>query len=200
MPNDSSYKISLEPKTLKRAKFILGFLLLLLIILVITGIHGAVASGDFERIFLKPFGQFATDFEANVNPSPTPTFPPLPTLTASPTPSPTAIPVYLTPKQWQPVFSNCIRKNIREGEFASNKCYSQQDYEDLEYYLGRYRSAKFDLSGAEGSMRITCNCRVQKECDFFKNSCERDKQQKSQAEADINKYRGIIQGIISKGK
>jgi len=59
---------------------------------------------------------------------------------------------------------------------------------------------KFSLSGAESSMRITCNCRVQQECDFFKDSCERDKQQKSQAETDINKYRGIIQGIIAKGK
>ena len=199
MPNGSSYKISLEPKTLKRASFILGFLLLLLITLVIATVHQAVASGDFDKIFLKPFRQFAADFEAVVNPTPTPALPPLPTSTPSPTPLPIkkSVPVF---RQTQPIYSNCIRKNIREGEFASNKCYSQQDYEDLEYYLGRYSSAQFDLSGAEGSMRISCNCRVQQECDFFKDSCERDKQEKSQAEADINKYRGIIQGIIAKGK
>lgn len=195
MPNDSPYKISLEPKTLKRAKFILGFLLLLLIILLITGVHQAVASGEFDRIFLKPFRQFAADFEAAVNPSPTPTLPPLPTLTPSPIPSPTVIPAYSTPKQTQPVFSNCIRKNIREGEFASNKCYSVGDYEDLQYYLQRFNSSIFNLEGAEASMRITCSG-----SDFFKDSCERDKQQKSQAEADINNYRGIIQGIIAKGK
>lgn len=201
MLSGSPYKIGLGPKILDRARLILGSLLLVLTIIIIAGIHQGVVSGDFDRFLLKPFREFAADFEKAAQPTPTPT----PTPKPSTTPSPTAVPTSVkksTPAagQSQPVYSNCIRKNIREGEFASNKCYSEADYEDLNYYLQRYDSAKFSLSSAEGSMRITCNCRVQQECDFFKDSCERDKQQKSQAEADINNYRGIIQGIIARGK
>ena len=199
MSSKSPYKIGLGPKILSRARSILGSLLLLLTVVVIAGLHQGVTSGDFDRVLLRPFWEFAVDFEEVTQPFPTPTF----LQTPSEIPSPTAAPVEISVpevQQNQPVYSNCVRANIREGEFASNKCYSQADYEDLKYYLQRYDSAKFSLSGAESSMRITCNCRVQQECDFFKDSCERDKQQKSQAEADINNYRGIIQGIIAKGK
>lgn len=199
MLSESPYKIGLGPKILSRARLILGSLLLTLTIITIAGIHQGVTSGDFDRVLLKPFREFAADLEKATQPTPTPTPTPKPSITPSPRPAPvkkTAPAV----GQTQPIYSNCIRKNIREGEFASNKCYSQADYEDLNYYLQRYDSAKFSLSGAESSMRITCNCRVQQECDFFKDSCERDKQQKSRAEADINNYRGIIQGIIARGK
>lgn len=97
-----------------------------------------------------------------------------------------------------PKLSNCIRVNIREGEFASNKCYSQQDYDDLQYYLVRYSDAKFDLSSAEGFMKIDCG--AAKTFEVKKNDCEEDQRNKATAERDINKYRGIIQGIITKGK
>ncbi len=199
MPSESPYKIGLQPEILSRAKLILGSLLLTLTVVTIAGVHQGVTSGDFDRVLLKPFREFATDLEKVAQPSPIP----IPTPKLSITPSPTSTPVKKSApavQQTQPVVSNCIRKNIREGDFASNKCYSQGDYDDLNYYLQRYDSAKFSLSGAEGSMRITCNCRVQQECDFFKDSCERDKQQKSQAEADINNYRNTILGIIAKGR
>lgn len=193
MLSKSPYKIGLGPKVLSRAKVVLGSLLLLLTISTIAGVYQGVVSGDFDRIFIKPFREFGSDLEKAVNP-------PVATSSAilrSPSPKPTALPVkkYTPGQQTQPVYTNCIRKNIREGEFASNKCYSQQDYGDLMYYLQRFNSSVFKLEGAEASMRITCSG-----SDFFKDSCERDKQQKSQAEADINKYRGIIQGIIAKGK
>lgn len=201
MLSESPYKIGLGPKILSRARLILGSLLLLLTVVTIAGVHQGITSGDFDRVLLKPFREFGSDFERAVNPIPTPTATSSATL-QSPSPSPTIQPVkkYTPVQQPQPVISNCIKANIREGEFASNKCYSEQDYEDLQYYLGRYQTAKLNLSSAEGSMRITCNCRVQQECDFFKDSCEKDKQQKSQAEADISSYRGIIQGIIAKGR
>ncbi len=200
MLSESPYKIGLGPKILSRARLILGSLLLLLTVVTIAGVHQGVTSGDFDRVLLKPFREFATDLEKTTQPSsvPTPT-PPKSTTTPLPMDAPVKKSAPAV-EQTQPVYSNCIRKNIREGEFASNKCYSQAYYEDLNYYLQRYNSARFSLSGAESSMRITCNCRVQQECDFFKASCERDKQQKSQAEADVNNYRGIIQGIITKGR
>ncbi len=90
---------------------------------------------------------------------------------------------------------SCTQYNIREGEFASNKCYSQQDYNDLIYYLDRFNSAVFSYNGAVGQMSVTCNG-----SEFFKNQCDVNKQEKQQAENDMNKYRGIIQGIIAKGK
>lgn len=199
MASESPFKLGLGSKTLSRARLVLGFLLLLFMLLAIAGIHQGVASGDFDRVFLKPFREFAADLDKAVKPVPAPTFSPLPSVSAVATPAPVKrIAPVVQPAP--PVVSNCIRKNIREGEFASNKCYTQVDFEDLNYYLDRFNSAVFSLDSAESSMRITCSCRVQQECDFFKDSCEKDKQQKSQAEADINKYRGIIQGIIAKGR
>ncbi len=199
MLSESPYKIGLGPKILSKARLILGSLLLLLTVVVIAGVHQGVTSGDFDRVLLKPFREFGSDFEKATQPSPVPTSAPKSSITPSPIPAPVKKSAPAV-QQTQPVYSNCIRKNIREGEFAGNKCYLQQDYEDLEYYLGSYENAKFDLNSAEGSMRITCSCRVQQECDFFKDSCERDKQKKAKAEANIEKYKGIIQGIIAKGK
>lgn len=194
MSSESPYKIGVGPKILGRASFILGLLLFLLILFTIAGIHQGVASGDFDRVFLKPFREFAVNLEKAAQPLPTPTFSPLPTFSLSPTPTAKPVPIQYT----QPAVSNCIRANIREGEFASNKCYSQQDYEDLQYYLGRYQSAKLDLSSAEGFMRI--DCEAAKTFEVKKSDCEKDQQDKATAEAGVNKYRGIIQGIIAKGK
>ncbi|MCL4375126.1 hypothetical protein M1523_04690 [Patescibacteria group bacterium] len=90
---------------------------------------------------------------------------------------------------------NCTQFTIREGEFASDKCYTSKDLADLQYYIQRFNSAVSMNNAAIASMQITCNG-----SDFFKNSCERDKAQKAQAENDINQYRTTIQGIIAKGK
>ncbi len=90
---------------------------------------------------------------------------------------------------------SCNRYTIREGEFASDKCYVKKDYDELVYYLSRFNSAAFSYNGAISSMEITCNG-----SEFFKNSCEKNKAQKSQAETDMNNYRGIINGIIGRGK
>ncbi|MBU1000398.1 hypothetical protein KKE78_03325 [Patescibacteria group bacterium] len=200
MLSKSPYKIGLGPKTLSRARRILGSLLLLLTVVIVAGIHQGVASGDFDKVLFKPFREFGSDFEKAVNSPPSPVASPSATLRSSDPSSTPFVKKTVPPQQTKPVVASCIRKNIREGEFASNKCYSQQDFEDLQYYLQRYNSAVFDLQAANGSMRITCNCRVQQECDFFKQSCEDDKNKKTQAESDIEKYKGIIQGIIARGK
>ncbi len=91
--------------------------------------------------------------------------------------------------------ASCLRLNIREGEFAGNKCYAKKDYDDLQYYLQRYDSTGFTLNGLASQMDIVCSG-----SEFFKNDCESAKQQKSQAESDREKYKGIIQGIIARGK
>ncbi len=109
---------------------------------------------------------------------------------------PTAYPTvksFDTQKQVQT--SSCTNYNIREGEFASNKCYTDEDYDDLFYYLGRFESTQSRLKGAEASIEITCNG-----SDFFKQSCEKARADKSAAEADLTKYRSTIQAIIARGK
>ncbi|MBI2017753.1 hypothetical protein HYS92_01750 [Candidatus Daviesbacteria bacterium] len=181
-------------RILFRARLVFSILLGLFLVFILAGIYQGVQSGDFDKVFVAPFRQFSQDLQTALEPTPSPS----PSLSPSspPTPKPTQKPVTQpVVKPTQPQVANCIRKNIREGEFASNKCYSQTDYEDLEYYLQRFNYAVFSLDGAEASMRITCSG-----SDFFKDSCERDKKEKSQAESDISKYRGIIQGIIAKGK
>ena len=73
MLNESPYKIGLRPKILSRARLILGSLLLLLTVVTIAGVHQGVTSGDFDRVLLKPFREFAAGFEKATQPSPTPT-------------------------------------------------------------------------------------------------------------------------------
>lgn len=195
------FKVGLGNKVLSRARIIFSVLLTLFLIFTLAAVHTGVQSGDFDKIFIAPFRQFSNDLQkaAQSSPIPLPTLLPSPSL--SPTPKATQKPAAKPPTQpKQPVVSNCITKNIREGEFSSNKCYSTQDYEDLQYYLQRFAGAEFDLRSAEGTIKITCNCRVQQECDFFKNSCDEAKAKKGQADSDIGKYRSIIQGIIAKGK
>lgn len=190
MSRQSPYKTGLGSQILSRARLILGSLLLLLTVLTVAGLHQGVTSGDFKKFLSQSF--------KTLTPTPAPIFSP-PPAPASPTPSP-AVKKTVPPVQppAAPVLSNCIKANIREGEFASNKCYSQQDYEDLNYYLGRYASAKFDLSSAEGFMKIDCG--AAQTFEVKKADCEKDQQDKAAGEAEVAKYRNIIQGIIAKGR
>jgi hypothetical protein len=91
--------------------------------------------------------------------------------------------------------SNCTDFVIREGIFASDKCYSSKDLADLQYYLQRYNSAVFDQNAAASGSKITCNG-----SEFFKDECEEDKKQYDQALKDQEQYKSTIQGIIAKGK
>lgn len=200
MTKKNPYRVALDPKIHFRSRIIFGFLTLAFFLSLGTGIYAGVKTNKINEYLVDPVKNFMVQMASeeeepdvtgtntvinitNVNNATTSSK----TTTITPTKAPVV-------KQNPPV-ANCIRRNIREGEFASNKCYSQGDYEDLEYYLNRFNSAVFTLDGAEASMRITCSG-----SDFFKDSCERDKQRKSQAEVDISKYRGIIQGIIAKGR
>lgn len=191
------YKVSLNSKVLSRARKIFSILLGLFLVFVLAGIHQGVQSGDFDKVFVAPFRQFSQDLKKATEPSPTPSFTPLPSPSSTPTPPPAGGPTQKpNPKpviQPKPV-TNCIQRNIREGEFASNKCYSQQDYEDLNYYLNQYSSATGSVSFYETKVRITCGNN-----DFHK-TCEQDKKDQQANLDNISRYRSIIQGIIARGK
>lgn len=195
----SRYKIGLGPKFLARARLVLGLLLSITVILTTAGIYQGIQSGEFEKVFVKPFKQFAADLQKAMEATPAPSPLATPTATSSSNSSSTSTTKVIinqivpqAPKS-QPAAPNCIRKNIREGEFASNNCYTEQDYEDLSYYLNQYNSAVSSMSFYETKVRISCGNN-----DFFK-TCEQDKKEQQANLDNIPRYRPIIQGIIAKG-
>lgn len=119
--------------------------------------------------------------------TPTPT--PTPTPTTIPSPSPNSTP---TPKdEYKP--GGCYRYTIYEGPFKSSKCYTQEDYSALQYYLSKYRMAEFAFKAAESSIKFTCDK------DFFKEACEEAKEQRSKSKKEMEKYANEINKIISRG-
>ncbi|MBI2337851.1 hypothetical protein HYU95_01595 [Candidatus Daviesbacteria bacterium] len=202
------YQIGLGPKILSRARLVFGLLLIVLAIFTVAGIYQGSVSGEFDKVLVQPFRQFSADLgkalETKPIPSLTPILTPSPANTSNSTSTSTSTtkviinqtvpsPQKVQQKQAQPVTPNCIRKNIREGEFASNKCYLQQDYEDLNYYLDKYNSALGSVSFYETKVRISCGNN-----DFFK-TCEQDKKDQQANSDNIPRYKSIIQGIIAKG-
>lgn len=203
MSHQSPYRTGLGTKVLNKAKFVLGSLLLLFTIFTISAIYQGIVSDDFDKVLVKPFQQLAVDLQkaAESTPAPIPSLMPVPTISNSTSTSSSTTKVIInqavpapTVKKTQPIATNCIRMNIREGEFASNKCYSQQDYEDLSYYLNQYNSAVSSVSFYETKVRISCGNN-----DFFK-TCEQDKKEQQTNLDNIPRYRSIIQGIVAKGK
>lgn len=198
----SSYKFGLGPKIPYRARLILGSLLLVCVLFVVVGIYQGVASGAFEKVLIKPFRDFGADFNKamTATPVPLPTLTPVvsPTTSTSTSTSTSKVIINQTapiaPKVQAPVISDCSRYNIREGEFASNKCYSSQDYEDLSYYLNKYNSAVSRVSFYETEVRISCG-----NDDFFK-TCEQDKKDQQANLDNIPQYKATIQEIIARGK
>jgi len=93
----------------------------------------------------------------------------------------------------------CNRINVTESEFVSNKCYSQSDYNTLVSVLAKYNGAKSKLKFAQASIDITCNCENERACEFFKDSCVEDQEDKAAAEADLNLYRAQINLLIARG-
>lgn len=205
----SHYKVGLGEAMLVRSRVIFLALIAILILSSGTAIYAGIKNGSLQRNIIEPSKQLMAAIGESFKestPSAQPNYgtvininnttgtntiiknSPTPLPTQTPTQKPTVI------QQPQPIISNCIRKNIREGEFASNKCYSQQDYEDLNYYLSQYNSAVWDVSFYETKVRITCGNN-----DFHK-TCEQDKKDQQANSDNIPRYRSTIQGIIARGK
>jgi len=94
----------------------------------------------------------------------------------------------------------CYDLEIDEGEFKSDKCYSWDDYVDLRGYLADLRTAELKLHSAESRIDMTCDCDTEQQCEFFKDSCEDAKEDKADAEDDIDRLEGKIETLISRGK
>ncbi len=94
----------------------------------------------------------------------------------------------------------CYDLEIDEGEFKSDKCYSWDDYVDLRGYLGDLSTAELKLDSAESRIDMTCDCEIEQQCEFFKDSCEDAKEDKEKAEDDIDRLEGKIKTIVSRGK
>lgn len=90
----------------------------------------------------------------------------------------------------------CIQYLIKEGSFASNKCYSPEDYEDLVFYLNEYRNAQFDYNAAKARAEVTCEGFT----DEFKKICEESKDEMDKEDEKMDEYSEKIKYIISKGE
>lgn len=114
------------------------------------------------------------------------------TITPSATPRPTS---KVNPTIKSTPVSNCIRYKITNGDFTSDKCYTQKDYSNLVSYLSEYNMAVFEYNSANSTVKFTCTG-----SDFFKDSCEDAKDRRDDAEEDIDKYKSKIKEIIARGK
>ena len=183
-----------DPEISKNPSSIIPPIILFLIfIAAIYTIYTSIKTEGFTNSFIKPLLQ---QLEKIV---PEPSTTPVKiknVISLTPTLRPTLKPPTPTKKPLPP----CYRLNIREGEFASNKCYSKSVYDDLIYYLQRYDSANFDLQSALAFIKISCSCHVPQQCESNKASCAEDQQDKAQAETNLNNYRSIILGLIAKGR
>jgi len=151
---------------------------LIFVALMIFSVFKLVTSDAFQSAF-KSLNQTPT-MQEQVTPMPQE-----PTETPAPT---------LAPTSAVPALPSCTNLNIREGKFASNKCYDATTLADLRYYLDRYDSVVFDLNGANDDSKITCNGSA-----FFAAQCDQDKKTISDDQAKLDSYTTIIQGLIAKG-
>ncbi len=146
--------------------------------------------------------KFFSQIKLNLPVKPTPTeIANTPTISAAtPTLRPTATPtVRQNPTPTTKTTSTCHRLKIKESEFASNKCYTQADYNTLVSVLSKYSSAKSQLRFIETSISITCNCQNERSCEFFKDECDQNKSDKIKTETDLNLYRTQIQLLLARG-
>lgn len=95
-----------------------------------------------------------------------------------------------------PTSVSCIQYKIREGEFASDKCYTKADYNDLMYYLQRYSAVAGAYNGEVAQANITCGG----QSEMFKQSCEESKVAMQEYESEMQNYANTIRGIIAKGR
>lgn len=95
-----------------------------------------------------------------------------------------------------PPVSNCSTYKIYEGKFASEKCYTHQQLQDLQYYMSRYNSSIFDQNSAANTANTTCGGFS----DAFKKLCDQAKEDYEDAKDDVEKYEGQIKDIIAEAK
>jgi hypothetical protein len=189
----------------RRALFLFPILFITLFAVIVVTIYYGNKTGELEKQVLAPLRNSYSTFVASMQEHPKPSVTEvLPTIVDQPlqssAPTPSAVTSSKPAAQRSVVVSTpapqpCIRDNIREGEFASNKCYTQQDYNDLEYYLSKYSSAKWNIDFYDSKVKIVCS-----NVEFYGNQCENTKKEQEENKTNVDKYRSIIQTIIARGK
>lgn len=91
---------------------------------------------------------------------------------------------------------SCIQYKIREGEFASDKCYSASDLSDLEYNINKLNNAVFEYNGTVNMVNVTCGGFTES----FKQQCEQGKKDLDMYNKQIEEAKAAIRNSIAKGK
>lgn len=92
--------------------------------------------------------------------------------------------------------SGCKQLTISQGEFASNKCYSTSDYNELSNYIRQFDTNAFNYNGAVAQANVTCNGFTES----FKQQCEQSKADMKKYEEAMNGFRVAINAVIARGK
>lgn len=94
------------------------------------------------------------------------------------------------------VSASCKTLQIPSGEFASNKCYLNSDYNELNGYLNSFNTAAFNYNSAASQANVTCGGFT----DSFKQKCEQSKKDMEAAKASMEGFRNAINAVIARGK
>lgn len=100
--------------------------------------------------------------------------------------------VYIAPKK---VTEECLNFKIESGELKSDRCYSEDDYYDIQRLYSDYKFEVGTIDFIESRIEITCDG-----SDFFKSSCEDAKKDLSDQKKLIEDLKSKIRKIISRGK
>lgn len=99
----------------------------------------------------------------------------------------------------QPIEPVCYRVEVKEGEYKSNKCYTWDDHAELKRYVFELYSNTMSLESAERRIEMTCEVDSEQARNFLKDSCEDAREDKKEAEDNIEKYENKIKEMVSKG-
>ena len=88
-----------------------------------------------------------------------------------------------------------VQKYNESGELKSDRCYSEDDYYDIQRLYSDYKFEVGTIDFIESRIEITCDG-----SDFFKSSCEDAKKDLSDQKKLIEDLKSKIRKIISRGK
>ncbi len=92
--------------------------------------------------------------------------------------------------------SSCKKLTISQGEFASDKCYSITDYNELANYIRQFDSNASGYNAAAAQANVTCSGFT----DSFKQKCEQSKVDMQKYQDAMSGFRVAINAVIARGK
>lgn len=163
-------------------------------ITVVYALKGTSSSNSKHIVDIKPFVKSVKDFVTSLSPivNENPEVENSVNTTTTNSTTTSEVNIKVNDRVIIPPKTYCIDYKIDSGEFASNNCYSEDDYYKLLGYLANYNNAKAMVKAEKDSMDFTCDGWS----DIFKKACEESKASKKKYESNVEKYRSLILNLI----